>query len=195
MNVPKIKGTHNAMKSAMVAAESIFDTIEGGDKQETVGIDPKVYEDRIRQSWVWNEMTSVRNVRPSFNTPLGLFGGIAYTALFYILARGKEPWTFSHHGINILLFFLFIVFDVCSCFLFEGADHRSLTPAKKMKPIEYPKPDGVISFDLLTSVALTGTNHEADQPPHLTLRDDTLPVKQNLAVYDGPEGRFCPAGK
>lgn len=179
----------------MVAAESIFDTIEGGDKQETVGIDPKVYEDRIRQSWVWNEMTSVRNVRPSFNTPLGLFGGIAYTALFYILARGKEPWTFSHHGINILLFFLFIVFDVCFCFLFEGADHRSLTPAKKMKPIEYPKPDGVISFDLLTSVALTGTNHEADQPPHLTLRDDTVPVKQNLAVYDGPEGRFCPAGK
>lgn len=69
-----------------------------------------------------------------------------------------------------------------------------MKPAKEVKPIEYPKPDGVISFDLLTSVALTGTNHEADQPPHLTLRDDTVPVKQNLAVFDGPEGRFCPAG-
>ena len=75
-----------------------------------------------------------------------------------------------------------------------GADHRKLKPAAEMKPIEYPKPDGKISFDLLTSVALTGTNHEADQPAHLTLQDDTMPVKRNLAVFNGPEGRFCPAG-
>lgn len=74
-------------------------------------------------------------------------------------------------------------------------DYKRLKPASESKPIEYPKPDGVISFDLLTSVALTGTNHEGDQPPHLTLRDDTVPVKRNLAVFDGPEGRFCPAGE
>jgi len=75
-----------------------------------------------------------------------------------------------------------------------GADHRKLKAASESKPIDYPKPDGQISFDLLTSVALTGTNHEGDQPPHLTLRDDTLPVKRNLAIFNGPEGRFCPAG-
>lgn len=74
-------------------------------------------------------------------------------------------------------------------------DSQSLKPANECKPIEYPKPDGVYSFDLLSSVALTGTNHEGDQPPHLTLADDTVPVKNNLTVYDGPEGRFCPAGQ
>lgn len=73
-------------------------------------------------------------------------------------------------------------------------DHTRLKPAKECKPIDYPKPDGKISFDLLTSVALTGTNHEGDQPAHLTLKDDTVPVKNNLSVFDGPEGRFCPAG-
>lgn len=78
--------------------------------------------------------------------------------------------------------------------LSTAPDHARLKPAKEFTPIEYPKPDGVISFDLNSSVALTGTNHEADQPPHLTLMDDTVPVKHNLAVYDGPEGRFCPAG-
>ena len=78
--------------------------------------------------------------------------------------------------------------------LFLGPDHSKLKPASQCKPIDYPKPDNKVSFDLLSSVALTGTNHEADQPPHLTLKDDTVPVKNNLAVYDGPEGRFCPAG-
>ena len=75
-----------------------------------------------------------------------------------------------------------------------GADYSKLKPASDCEPINYPKPDGKTSFDLLTSVALTGTNHEADQPAHLTLRDDTVPVKRNLAVFNGPEGRFCPAG-
>ncbi|KAI9560756.1 hypothetical protein GHT06_011708 [Daphnia sinensis] len=172
MNVPKIKGTHNAMKSAMLAAESIFDTINSDIKQETVGVNPVVYEERIRNSCVWKELQSVRNVRPSFSSALGLYGGLMYTGLFYVLGRGKEPWTFTHHG----------------------ADHRKLKPAAQCQPVDYPKPDGKITFDLLTSVALTGTNHEGDQPPHLTLMDDTVPVKQNLAVFDGPEGRFCPAG-
>lgn len=98
MNVPKIKGTHNAMKSAMLAAESIFDTIQSDVKQETIGINPVVYEDRIRNSWVWKELEGVRNVRPSFSTSLGLYGGLMYTGLFYVLGRGKEPWTFTHHG-------------------------------------------------------------------------------------------------
>lgn len=76
-----------------------------------------------------------------------------------------------------------------------GPDHKRLKPAKESKPIDYPKPDGKITFDLLTSVALTGTNHEGDQPPHLTLKDDSVPVSNNLQIYDGPEARFCPAGK
>ena len=98
MNVPKIKGTHNAMKSAMLAAESIFDTINSDVPQETVGINPVVYEDRIRNSCVWKELQSVRNVRPSFSSSLGLYGGLLYTGLFYVIGRGKEPWTFTHHG-------------------------------------------------------------------------------------------------
>ncbi|KZR96237.1 Electron transfer flavoprotein-ubiquinone oxidoreductase [Daphnia magna] len=92
MNVPKIKGTHNAMKSAMLAAESIFDTISSDIKQETVGVNPVVYEERIRNSCLWKELQSVRNVRPSFSSSLGLYGGLMYTGLFYVLGRGKEPW-------------------------------------------------------------------------------------------------------
>ncbi|XP_043196518.1 electron transfer flavoprotein-ubiquinone oxidoreductase, mitochondrial-like [Amphibalanus amphitrite] len=171
MNVPKIKGTHNAMKSAMIAAESVYDAIEKGDT-ETLGVNPVSYEERIRSSSVWKELTAVRNVRPSFHSRLGLYGGLAYTGLFYVLGRGKEPWTLKH----------------------PGPDYLRLKPSRECQPIEYPKPDGKLSFDLLGSVALTGTNHEGDQPPHLTLRDDTSPVKQNLGVFDGPEARFCPAG-
>ena len=109
------------------------------------------YEERVRKSWTWNELKMVRNVRPSFDTPLGFWGMMAYTGLFAWILRGKEPWTLRHHG----------------------TDHASLKPLKDSKPIDYPKPDGKISFDLLTSVALTGTNHEGDQPAHLTLRDDS----------------------
>ncbi|XP_071453065.1 electron transfer flavoprotein-ubiquinone oxidoreductase, mitochondrial [Hetaerina americana] len=173
LNVPKIKGTHTAMKSGMIAAESIFETMfDESKKSETVGLEPKCYEEKIQQSWVWSELKSVRNVRPSFHNALGLYGGLLYTGIFYMLGRGMEPWTLSH----------------------GGSDSKRLKPAAECKPIEYPKPDGKISFDLLTSVALTGTNHEGDQPAHLTLLDDTVPVKNNLGVYDGPEGRFCPAG-
>ena len=97
---------------------------------------------------------------------------MAYTAIFYYIMRGKEPWTFRN----------------------SKPDSASLKPAKDCKPIEYPKPDNQLTFDLLSSVALSGTNHEGDQPAHLTLRDDNVPVNQNLAIYDGPEQRFCPAG-
>ncbi|XP_064608643.1 electron transfer flavoprotein-ubiquinone oxidoreductase, mitochondrial-like [Liolophura sinensis] len=175
MNVPKIKGTHNAMKSGMVAAEAVFQTIcdqETSPTSATKGLEPAVYEEMIRKSWVWDEIKAVRNVRPSFNSPLGLYGGLVYTGIFYCLLRGKEPWTLSH----------------------KGMDHAQLKPAAECTPIEYPKPDGVVSFDLLTSVSLTGTNHDHDQPAHLTLMDDSVPVNQNLKLYDGPEQRFCPAG-
>ena len=97
------------MKSAMIAAESIFDTMENvtNAQQDTIGINPKIYEERIRESSVWKELQGVRNVRPSFSTSLGLYGGLLYTGLFYVLGRGKEPWTFSHHGtlnhINIVI--------------------------------------------------------------------------------------------
>ena len=194
MNVPKIKGTHNAMKSAILAAESIFDTMESSETQDTIGLEPKVYEERIKNSSIWEELKGVRNVRPSFNTTLGLYGGMIYTGLFYVLGKGKEPWTFKHHG-NIHQLYQSSLFRLNMFFSSgTGADYQSLSPAAEMQPIEYPKPDGKISFDLLTSVSLTGTNHEADQPAHLTLMDDTVPVKRNLAIFDGPEGRFCPAG-
>ena len=99
-------------------------------------------------------------------------------------SRYLKSYQHSHYIVKLFIKHLF-----CA-----GADHRKLKAASESKPIDYPKPDGQISFDLLTSVALTGTNHEGDQPPHLTLRDDTLPVKRNLAIFNGPEGRFCPAG-
>ncbi|KAK7069482.1 hypothetical protein SK128_004410 [Halocaridina rubra] len=172
MNVPKIKGTHTAMKSAMLAAEAVFETLTDEAKADAVGIEPVVYEERLKSSWVWQELYAARNVRPSFHTPLGMYGGLMYTGLFYIVLRGKEPWTLKH----------------------GATDAKSLKPASDCKAIDYPKPDGEVSFDLLSSVALTGTNHDHDQPPHLTLKNDSIPVENNYNVFDGPEARFCPAG-
>ncbi|GLH01899.1 Electron transfer flavoprotein-ubiquinone oxidoreductase, mitochondrial [Gryllus bimaculatus] len=161
LNVPKIKGTHNAMKSGMLAAESAFEAVTNENNQSsTAGIEPKDYEEKIKSSWIWKELKAVRNVRPSFHNPFGMYGGMAYSG-FTLMIRGAEPWTLSH----------------------GDPDYKRLKPAAESTPIEYPKPDNVISFDLLSSVALTGTNHEGDQPPHLTLRDDTVPVKRNLAEF------------
>uniref|UniRef100_W5MN83 Electron transfer flavoprotein-ubiquinone oxidoreductase n=1 Tax=Lepisosteus oculatus TaxID=7918 RepID=W5MN83_LEPOC len=173
MNVPKIKGTHTAMKSGMLAAEDIFQKLTSENLQsETAGIHVHEYEENLKKSWIWKELYAVRNIRPSFHNPLGLYGGMIYTGIFYWILRGKEPWTLKH----------------------KGLDSSQLKPAKDCTPIEYPKPDGKISFDLLSSVALSGTNHEHDQPPHLTLMSDSVPVEKNLNIYDGPEQRFCPAG-
>ncbi|PAA86603.1 hypothetical protein BOX15_Mlig020769g1, partial [Macrostomum lignano] len=169
INVPKVKGTHNAMKSGSLAAEAVHEAIGSGE------IEPATYEEALRNSWVYKELHSVRNIRPSFhllNGRLGMFGGMAYTGAVWYFTRGREPWTFSH----------------------GGTDHEKLLPAKDCKPKDYPKPDNVLSFDLLSSVALTSTNHDHDQPPHLTLYDDSVPGQVNLSVYDGPEQRFCPAG-
>uniref|UniRef100_A0A8C7RAL2 Electron transfer flavoprotein-ubiquinone oxidoreductase n=1 Tax=Oncorhynchus mykiss TaxID=8022 RepID=A0A8C7RAL2_ONCMY len=173
MNVPKIKGTHTAMKSGMLAAEAIFPKVTAKDlASETAGLHVPEYEDNLKKSWIWKELYSVRNIRPSFHNYFGLYGGMVYTGVFYWILRGKEPWTLKHAGL----------------------DSAQLRPAKECTAIEYPKPDGKLSFDLLSSVALSGTNHEGDQPPHLTLKDDSVPVANNLAIYDGPEQRFCPAG-
>jgi len=171
MNVPKIKGTHTAQKSGMLAAESIFDAIADEENQITEGLMLHNYEQKIKDSSIHKELHAVRNVKPAFARH-GLFGGMAYTGLFYVLGRGKEPWTFDH----------------------KHTDHQSIEDKSKHTPIEYPKPDGEVTFDLLSSVALTGTNHEADQPPHLTLLNDDVPVQVNYERFDGPEGKFCPAG-
>jgi electron-transferring-flavoprotein dehydrogenase len=164
LNVPKIKGSHTAMKSGMVAAEAVFDHLTA-DKSGPVAD----YRERLSETWVWRELKKVRNIRPAFK--FGLFAGIAYSALETFLLRGYAPWTLAHHE-----------------------DHKSLKKASAAKKITYPKPDGVLTFDRLSSVYISNTNHAEDQPCHLTLKDASVPVSVNLAHYGGPEARFCPAG-
>eukprot|EP00310_Coccolithus_braarudii_P016433 CAMPEP_0183342746 /NCGR_PEP_ID=MMETSP0164_2-20130417/8804_1 /TAXON_ID=221442 /ORGANISM="Coccolithus pelagicus ssp braarudi, Strain PLY182g" /LENGTH=615 /DNA_ID=CAMNT_0025513435 /DNA_START=90 /DNA_END=1937 /DNA_ORIENTATION=- len=175
LNVPKIKGTHTAMKSGMLAAEAAFAAMHALDddaKEEVVPIEMSSYDKALKESWVWKELYEVRNVRPSAHTPLGMYGMFIYTGVVQWLLKGREPFTLSH----------------------GASDHERLRPAADCTPIEYPKPDNEVSFDLLSSVALTGTNHDHDQPAHLTLKDDSVPAARNFAIYDGPEQRFCPAG-
>jgi electron-transferring-flavoprotein dehydrogenase len=164
LNVPKIKGTHTAMKSGMTGAEAVFANFRGENAQEV-----STYQERLKQTWMWDELYRVRNIRPSFRW--GLFGGIAYSALDTYLFRGKAPWTMHHH-----------------------ADHLQLKKASECERISYPKPDGKITFDKLSSVFISNTNHEENQPPHLKLYDPKVPIETNLALYDAPEQRYCPAG-
>jgi electron-transferring-flavoprotein dehydrogenase len=165
LNVPKIKGTHTAMKSGMLAAEAIFEALAN----DAQGVEPVSYAERIEKSWLWDELHRVRNIRPGFSK--GLWLGMAYAGLDTYLLRGKAPWTFHHHE-----------------------DHTCLKPASAMPKIDYPKPDNVVSFDRNSSVYLSGTNHEENQPAHLQLKDASVPVDHNLAIYDAPEQRYCPAG-
>jgi len=162
MNVPKIKGTHTAMKSGMLAAEAAAQALKG----ETE--DLSSYAEALQKSWIHSELKKVRNIRPSFKG--GMWKGLAHSALSTIL-MGKEPWTLKHQE-----------------------DHKSLKKASTCKKIDYPKPDGKVTFDRLTSVQLSNTNHAEDQPVHLTLKDDSVPTSINLPEYDGPEQRYCPAG-
>ncbi|XP_055379535.1 electron transfer flavoprotein-ubiquinone oxidoreductase, mitochondrial [Condylostylus longicornis] len=171
LNVPKIKGSHYAMKSGMLAAESILESIWNERTQEKAGIEPKSYPDKVKESFIWKDLHKIRNVRPAFHNPFGLYGGLMLSGISMFLG-GREPWTYSH----------------------GKPDNERLKPASEFKKIEYPKPDGKLTFDLLTSVSLTGTNHEADQPAHLTLKDDSVPVDLNYSIYEGPESRYCPAG-
>jgi electron-transferring-flavoprotein dehydrogenase len=168
LNVPKIKGTHTAMKSGMLAAEAAFEALKSGDPGYGV---LTAYPEAFRRSWAYDELHKVRNFRPAF-VRWGLYGSMLYGGLDLKLLRGRAPWTFRH----------------------RHADHESLKPAAEMPKIDYPKPDGVVSFDKLSSVYLSNTNHEEDQPVHLRLTDTTVPVAYNLALYDAPEQRYCPAG-
>ncbi len=166
LNVPKVKGTHMAMKSGIEAAEALFAhlTVEGQTGHEVLG-----YAERLKQSWLWDELYQVRNIRPSFRW--GLWGGIAYSAIDTFLLKGRAPWTLHHH-----------------------ADHSQLKKASECAPIVYPKPDGKISFDRLSSVFISATNHTEEQPCHLRLKDASVPISTNLALYNAPETRYCPAG-
>ncbi len=165
LNMPKIKGIHTAMKSGMVAAEAVFAAVAAGRGADEV----TDYPEKLRQSWLWQELYRVRNIKPSFSW--GLWAAIAYSALDTYVFRGKAPWTFHHKP-----------------------DHAKLKKASECPRIEYPKPDGVITFDKLSSVFISNTDHEEDQPCHLTLKDPTVPIRINLALYDAPEQRYCPAG-
>jgi electron-transferring-flavoprotein dehydrogenase len=162
LNVAKIKGSHTAMKSGMIAAEACFGRL-------TNKYPAFSYEEAIATSWIGRELKKVRNIRPSFQK--GLWWGMMYSALDTYILRGKAPWTFSHHK-----------------------DNESLKPAFKNKRIKYPNPDGVISFDRLSSVYLSNTNHEEDQPCHLILKDQETPIETNYKIYAGPEQYYCPAG-
>ncbi|MGQ0664217.1 MAG: electron transfer flavoprotein-ubiquinone oxidoreductase [Pseudomonadota bacterium] len=163
LNVPKIKGTHTAMKSGMLAAEAAFTALAGGTPE--LGEYPRL----LAGSWVWDELYRVRNLRPAFRW--GLWAGLAYAGLDTYILRGRAPWTLHHR-----------------------ADHEALQPKDRCRPIDYPKPDGKVSFDRLSSVFLSGTNHADNQPLHLRLKDSGVPVAHNLALYDAPEQRYCPAG-
>jgi electron-transferring-flavoprotein dehydrogenase len=168
LNVPKIKGSHNALKTGMVAAESLYEALAGGD--EGYGT-LDAYPEALRKSWVYEELHKARNFRPAY-ARWGLWLAMAYGGLDLKLLGGKAPWTLRH----------------------KHRDHETLKPAKDAPKIAYPKPDGKVSFDRLSSVFLSNTNHEEDQPVHLTLKDPGIPVAHNLALYDAPEQRYCPAG-
>jgi electron-transferring-flavoprotein dehydrogenase len=166
LNVPKIKGTHTAMKSGMLAAEAVFEALGPGAEGRR---ELSRYPELIADSWIHDELRIARNVRPAFRW--GLIAGTLYSGLELKLLRGRTPWTLHHHR-----------------------DHLSLKPAAECEKIDYPKPDGVVSFDRLSSVYISNTNHEEDQPVHLRLKDESVPIAVNLARYDAPEQRYCPAG-
>jgi len=168
LNVPKIKGTHTAMKSGMLAAEAAAEAIaQAGDGAPEATLDGFVSV--FRESWAYRELWQARNFRPSFR--FGLWLGTLLSGLDQVLLRGRAPWTLSH----------------------RHADHTALEPKVKHSPIDYPKPDGEVSFDRLSSVYISNTNHQENQPPHLTLKDADVPIAVNLATYDAPEQRYCPA--
>ncbi|PSS34160.1 hypothetical protein PHLCEN_2v1777 [Hermanssonia centrifuga] len=202
VNVAKIKGTHNAMKSGMLAAEAAYDAISS-DVESEQPTDMSKYEESLRSSWVFDDLHEVRNLRPSFNTSLGLWGGLVYSGIDSLFLKGRTPWTFNHSS---------------------ASDAAHTKPASECRPIEYPPFQPPLSTDLLTSLALTGTNHAEDQPVHLRVRRYLTPnnevgkegkkpepnveepepfiedkevrkehVKVNVGEYAGLLGRACPA--
>jgi electron-transferring-flavoprotein dehydrogenase len=170
VNLPRIKGSHNATKTGMLGAEAAYAAVAAGrarDELATLG-------DDFRKSWVYEDLYKVRNVKPGLGWGLwaGMLHGGVHMWLNDLGLGALVPWTLRH----------------------DRPDHQSLRPAAEAAPIAYPKPDGVLTFDKPSSVYLSNTHHVEDQPVHLTLRDAGVPVRINLARYDGPEQRYCPAG-
>lgn len=167
LNVPKIKGIHNAMKSGMVAAESLFPSLQQSESiPETVN-----YPKQLKESWLWEDLYKARNIRPAFKW--GLWPALIYSAIDTYLLRGRAPWTFHHHE----------------------PDHATLKKAVDCKPITYPKHDNKITFDLPTSVYLAHVQYDENQPYHLKLKDrHGVPISINYKEYASPETRYCPAG-
>ena len=168
VNVPRIKGSHNAMKSGMLAAEAVFEAFNVT-QDHLLSAYPKA----LRKSWIWQDLHAVRNVKPLLSK-FGSWGGTLLGGIEMWLAAFKMsvPWTLQH----------------------QKADHASTKPAANMPVINYPKPDGVFSFDKSTSINLSNITHDANQPCHLHLLDKAVPITINLAKFDAPEQRYCPAG-
>jgi electron-transferring-flavoprotein dehydrogenase len=165
LNVPKIKGSHLAMKSGMLAAEAVAKAMESG-KPPLLS----EYPESFKHSWAGQELYRVRNIRPGFHW--GLYGGFALAALDTYLMCGRAPWTLAH-GLP---------------------DHKKLKSAALCQKKDYPKPDGTLTFDRMSSVYLSNTAHEENQPVHLTLKDASIPANYNLPNFAAPEQRYCPAG-
>jgi len=168
VNVPRIKGTHTAMKSAMLAAEAAFEAIAADRSGDAL----TAYPEALHKSWIVKELKLVRNAQPAVARWGGTLGTLYAGLDMWLGQLGLSlPWTLQHH-----------------------ADNTTLQRKQNAAPITYPKPDGVLTFDRLSSVFISNTNHEENQPVHLTLKDATVPTEVNLALYAGPEQRYCPAG-
>jgi electron-transferring-flavoprotein dehydrogenase len=166
LNAARIKGSHAAIKSGMLAAEAAFDALAAGREGDELDAYPQAF----RTSWLHEELHLARNFKPLMSG--NLYAGALMVGIDQVVLRGRAPWTLAH----------------------RQADHEKLRPKSECTPIVYPKPDGVLTFDRLSSVFVSNTNHEEDQPSHLKIKDASIPVSVNLAVYDGPETRYCPAG-
>ncbi|MBH1965314.1 MAG: electron transfer flavoprotein-ubiquinone oxidoreductase [Comamonadaceae bacterium] len=166
LNVGRIKGSHAAIKTGMLAAEAAYDAVVAGRQHDELAAYPEAFE----QSWLAAELNKDRNFKNWFKK--GLTVGTVMNGFEQFVLRGHMPWTLHR----------------------QQPDHVQLKPATKCKPMVYPRPDGKLTFDRLSSVFISNTNHEENQPAHLTLKDPTVPVRINLAEYAGPESRYCPAG-
>ncbi len=166
LNASRIKGSHAAIKSGMLAAEAAFDALA----VETPAPELRAYPEAFKSSWLHEELHKARNFKPWMSK--GLYTGTLMVGIDQVLFRGRAPWTLHHNH----------------------ADHETLKRKTECTPIDYPKPDGVITFDRMSSVFISNTNHNEDQPAHLTLKDASVPVNVNLELYDAPEQRYCPAG-
>ncbi len=166
LNASRIKGLHAAMKSGMLAAEAVAEALASGCERDELTAYPQAFA----QSWLHEELHRARNFKPLMHK--GLYWGSVLFGIDQMVFRGKAPWTLRH----------------------QEADHAALRPASECTPIAYPKPDGVITFDRLSSVFLSNTNHEEDQPCHLVLRDPAKAIAVNYQRYASPETRYCPAG-